>query len=43
MKCPKCQFENPDTQKFCGECGSKLDKVCPNCGDANPSQYQILW
>jgi len=21
MKCPKCQFDNPDTQRFCGECG----------------------
>jgi class 3 adenylate cyclase/tetratricopeptide (TPR) repeat protein len=41
MKCPKCQFENPDTQKFCGDCGSKLDKVCPNCGGANPSQYKF--
>jgi class 3 adenylate cyclase len=41
MKCPQCQFENPDTQKFCGDCGSKLDKVCPNCGGANPSQYKF--
>jgi serine/threonine-protein kinase len=24
MKCPKCQTENPDTQKFCGECGETL-------------------
>jgi serine/threonine protein kinase/tetratricopeptide (TPR) repeat protein len=23
-KCPKCHFENPDTQKFCGECGFAL-------------------
>ncbi|MFC1896936.1 zinc-ribbon domain-containing protein [Thermodesulfobacteriota bacterium] len=22
MKCPKCGFENPETQKFCGECGT---------------------
>ena len=39
MQCPKCQFENPDTQKFCGKCGSKLEKICPNCGSANLSQY----
>jgi len=24
MKCPKCDFENPDTVKFCGECGTQL-------------------
>jgi class 3 adenylate cyclase/tetratricopeptide (TPR) repeat protein len=24
MKCPKCQFENPDGVKFCGECGYDL-------------------
>lgn len=25
MKCPKCQFENPDGAKFCNECGHELD------------------
>ncbi|MFC2165970.1 protein kinase [Acidobacteriota bacterium] len=29
MKCPKCDFENPDTQKFCGECGTQLGKDIP--------------
>jgi len=24
MKCPQCQTHNPDTQKFCGECGTRL-------------------
>ncbi|MBW2183353.1 MAG: zinc-ribbon domain-containing protein [Deltaproteobacteria bacterium] len=24
MKCPKCQTENPDTQSFCGDCGTNL-------------------
>jgi serine/threonine protein kinase/tetratricopeptide (TPR) repeat protein len=24
MKCPKCQTDNPDTQKFCGECATPL-------------------
>jgi len=27
MKCPKCHFENPDTQRFCGECGTQLISV----------------
>jgi predicted ATPase/class 3 adenylate cyclase len=41
MKCPECQTENPDTQKFCGECGAKLEKVCPGCGIKNPPQYKF--
>ncbi len=24
MKCPKCQSDNPATQKFCGECGTQF-------------------
>lgn len=24
IKCPKCQTDNPDTQKFCGECTTPL-------------------
>jgi len=40
MKCPKCQFENPDTQKFCGQCGGELEKACPNCGEDNPLEYR---
>jgi hypothetical protein len=31
MKCPKCQIENPETRKFCRECGAKLILVCPHC------------
>ena len=41
MKCPKCQVENPDTQKFCGDCGLKLEKVCPICKATNPPQYKF--
>jgi class 3 adenylate cyclase/predicted ATPase len=36
MKCPKCQFENPDSAKFCSECGNKLEIHCPECGKVNP-------
>ena len=35
MKCNKCQAENPETRKFCRECGSKLVVTCPNCGSEN--------
>jgi serine/threonine protein kinase len=24
MKCPKCNNENPETLKYCGECGTQL-------------------
>ncbi|MHC4559746.1 MAG: zinc-ribbon domain-containing protein [Planctomycetota bacterium] len=24
MKCTKCNSDNPDTQEFCGKCGTKL-------------------
>ena len=41
MKCPKCQHENTDTQKFCGECGVKLEKTCSGCGTKNPPQYKF--
>jgi serine/threonine protein kinase len=27
MKCPKCHADNPDTVKFCGECGTILRSV----------------
>ncbi|MFC2165972.1 serine/threonine-protein kinase, partial [Acidobacteriota bacterium] len=29
MKCPKCGFENPDTVKFCGDCGTQLSQDIP--------------
>jgi class 3 adenylate cyclase/tetratricopeptide (TPR) repeat protein len=35
MKCPKCQTENPETRKFCSECGAKLLLICPQCGFEN--------
>lgn len=30
--CPKCNFQNKKTAKFCLECGQKLQAVCPKCG-----------
>ena len=36
MKCPKCQFANPEGARFCNECGSPLEMTCPECGKANP-------
>ena len=33
MKCPKCNFENLGSVKFCEECGASVDIECPNCGN----------
>ncbi len=35
MKCPSCQFENPDSAKFCIECGSHQQVLCPSCSELN--------
>ena len=35
MKCPKCQTENPETRKFCRECGTKVLLPCSRCGFEN--------
>ena len=32
MKCPKCQTENPQKNRFCRECGTELLLGCPQCG-----------
>jgi class 3 adenylate cyclase len=41
MKCPQCQFENPQGIKFCGQCGKKLEAICPHCGFGNPPQFRF--
>lgn len=35
--CPNCQFENPDPNKFCQQCGTSLtDLICPGCQSVVP-------
>jgi len=36
VKCPKCQFKNPEGSNFCNKCGGKLEIVCQECGKINP-------
>jgi TolB-like protein/predicted Ser/Thr protein kinase len=37
-KCPKCKAENPDSQSFCGDCGTQL----PASGGISPSLTKTL-
>jgi ribosomal protein L40E len=39
MKCPKCNFENPEGMNFCGRCGVKIELVCPSCNASNPPGF----
>jgi tetratricopeptide (TPR) repeat protein len=32
MKCPECQAQNPEENRFCRDCGTKLLLTCPQCG-----------
>jgi len=41
MKCPKCQFENPEGMKFCGECGTRLERICLKCNFSNPPNFKF--
>jgi tetratricopeptide (TPR) repeat protein len=43
VKCPRCQADNPDSVKFCGECGQPLhvELTCPSCGHKNPSSIKF--
>jgi len=37
MECPKCGADNPETQRFCGECGTKLEFSAIQPPSARPS------
>jgi ribosomal protein L40E len=41
MKCPKCDFDNPEEIQFCGKCGSKFEIICPQCNFSNPPQFSF--
>lgn len=36
MICPKCNTQNPDGFRYCGNCGKALPLICPQCGLENP-------
>ncbi len=35
MRCSQCQAENPESHRFCSECGTPMAVACPACGFAN--------
>ena len=41
MKCPKCQFDNPEMFKFCGQCGSPVERACAVCSQVNPPSFRF--
>lgn len=41
MRCPSCDFDNPEGLKFCGECGRPVAAPCPRCGFANPPGFKF--
>ncbi len=41
MNCPKCQFENREGARFCGECGYKFELSCPECGTNNRAENKF--
>jgi class 3 adenylate cyclase/tetratricopeptide (TPR) repeat protein len=36
MTCPACGRENPESVRFCGGCGARLELVCGSCQSPNP-------
>ncbi|MBD3883765.1 serine/threonine phosphatase [Phormidium tenue FACHB-886] len=42
LVCPHCQFENPDTHKFCQKCGDSLTEMnCSVCGTTVPFEAEF--
>jgi class 3 adenylate cyclase/tetratricopeptide (TPR) repeat protein len=35
MQCPRCQAENREGRRFCGDCGLSFASACPSCGFLN--------
>ena len=41
MRCPACDFENPEGLRFCGSCGNALGTSCRSCGAENPPGFRF--
>ena len=40
MKCPNCEFINPNNNRYCGRCGHLISNRCPACDTPNPLDYR---
>ena len=49
MICPKCNAEIKESERFCSQCGTEVQKKCPDCGTAVegvkycPNCGRLLW
>lgn len=41
MICPSCETPNPDSAKFCMNCGTLLVRRCPNCDTEAPEEAKF--
>jgi len=41
MKCPKCDFDNPDNTSFCGNCAAPL-QLEKSTGEEMPKETETL-
>ncbi len=41
MNCPSCGHENPESDRFCGGCGTALERVCASCEHRNPPGHRF--
>jgi class 3 adenylate cyclase len=41
MICPQCQTGNPDSAKFCMNCGTAFNTACSNCGSSLPANARF--
>ena len=41
MLCPRCQFGNRKSAKFCNECGYKLEVTCIKCDNVNQPESKF--
>ena len=41
MTCEACGATNPSSNRFCGGCGTALERSCASCGRANPPDHRF--
>ncbi len=41
IACTNCSADVPVGQKFCGECGARVNATCPNCGASAPPHQKF--